>query len=61
MDYPRKSSYSNSGNCVEIGSYNGASDGVGVRDTMQAGQPGRTEVNFPAAAWRAFTGSLKEG
>jgi hypothetical protein len=51
----RKSRHSESGNCVEVGRGNG----VGVRDTTQEGQPGRTEIEFPPAAWRAFTRRLK--
>jgi len=52
----RKASYSNpNGACVEVG----AGDGVGVRDTTQEGVPGRTELEFSAAAWSAFTGRLK--
>jgi hypothetical protein len=52
----RKASYSNpNGACVQVG----AGDGVGVRDTTQEGVPGRTELEFSAAAWSAFTGRLK--
>lgn len=70
----RKASYSNpNGACVEVGTYRksrrskadgncvevGTGDGVGVRDTTQEGVPGRTELEFSAAAWSAFTGRLK--
>lgn len=74
MDSPRKSSHSHAngtcaalgtwrksslsfanGNCVEVGQ----GDGIGVRDTAQEGLPDRTEIEFPPAAWRAFTRRLK--
>lgn len=70
----RKASYSvGNGNCVEVGTWRKASfsnpngacvevgtgDGVGVRDTTQEGIPGRTELEFSAAAWSAFTRRLK--
>jgi hypothetical protein len=54
----RKSSRSvNNGNCVEVGQGAGAV----VRDTMQAGRGERTELAFPAAAWRAFLRQVKDG
>jgi Domain of unknown function (DUF397) len=70
----RKSSYSggSGGNCVEVGagrksSYSGGSGG----DWVEAGDPGRVvlvrdtknaggrELAFSAAAWQAFTGTLR--
>jgi hypothetical protein len=48
----RKSSLSNSGNCVEVAS------GVAVRDTQDREGP---VLTFSAAAWQAFTGTLKGG
>jgi hypothetical protein len=73
MDSARKSSFSQLTACVEVGTWRKASfsnsqgacvevgtgDGVGVRDTTQEGVPGRTELEFSAAAWSAFTGRLK--
>ena len=77
MNDMRKSSYSHANNngCVEVGSYRksrrsqangqcvevGAGDEVGVRDTTQAGQANRTELEFPAGAWRTFLRQLKDG
>ncbi len=48
----RKSSYS--GDCVETASGNGA---ILVRDTTSRE---RGALAFPASAWQAFTGSLKQ-
>ena len=52
----RKSSHSNGAgaNCVEVGT---AAGGVLVRDTTN--RAGGT-LGFSAAAWRAFTGGLKQ-
>jgi hypothetical protein len=53
----RKSTHSTfNGNCVEVGQGTGAV----VRDTVQEGR-GRTELAFPAAAWRAFLLQVKDG
>jgi Domain of unknown function (DUF397) len=49
-----KSSYSSSGNCVELASQAGR---VLVRDTNQAGTG--PVVAFGADAWRRFVGQLK--
>jgi hypothetical protein len=53
----RKSSRSEAGNCVEVGQGTGAV----VRDTVQEGRGERTELAFPAAAWRAFLRQVKDG
>ena len=53
MKHWRKSSYSASQNCVEAGHGSGV---VGIRDSTLDGSP---VLVFPAAAWRAFTASLK--
>jgi hypothetical protein len=54
----RKSSRSiGNGACVEVGQGTGAV----VRDTVQAGCRDRTELAFPAAAWRAFLRQVKAG
>lgn len=53
----RKASYSiNNGQCVEAGH---GSRGIGVRDTTEDGRAGRVVLEFPAAAWEAFTRRLK--
>lgn len=58
-DWRKSSGSVNDGACAEVAS------GVRVRDTKQAGDPDRTVLTFPAAAWRAFTASpdaaLKQG
>jgi hypothetical protein len=52
----RKSSYSNAqANCVEIAV---SAKAVGVRDSKDQEGP---ELTFPAAAWSAFTESIKDG
>jgi hypothetical protein len=52
----RKSSLSfANGNCVEVG--HGAC--IAVRDTKQKDQPARTQLLFPAGAWREFTSRLQ--
>jgi hypothetical protein len=54
----RKSTHSvNNGNCVEVGQGTGAV----VRDTVQEDCGDRTELAFPAAAWRAFLRQVKDG
>lgn len=58
VDGYRKSTHSvNNGNCVEVGQGTGAV----VRDTMQEGHSDRTELAFPATAWREFTRQVKDG
>jgi hypothetical protein len=49
-----KSSYSASGNCVEVGE---ARRGVLVRDTKQANTG--PVLRFTPAAWRRFAGQVK--
>jgi hypothetical protein len=48
-----KSSYSSTGNCVEVA---GQSDRVLIRDTKD--QPGLV-LSISAAAWRRFTGPMQ--
>lgn len=53
----RKSTRSNSqGACVEA---RAGESVVAVRDTQQAGAPGRVTIEFQASAWREFTVSLQ--
>jgi hypothetical protein len=54
----RKSSYSNGdgGNCVEVADY--LPGFVPVRDSKDPSGP---VLVFPAAAWAAFIGAVKEG
>lgn len=56
MDF-RKSTYSSAqgGACVEVGRLSA----VAVRDTTQAGQPGRTVVEFSDSAWTAFLAAVR--
>jgi hypothetical protein len=69
----RKSSFSASGNCAEIGhdyrtsshsSVNGqcaeVASGVLVRDTKQDGQPDRTVLEFSPGAWTEFLNRVRE-
>jgi hypothetical protein len=55
----RKATYSNSqGACVEVGA--GTGEGmVGVRDTTQHGDLGRTVIQVSVRAWSEFMASLK--
>jgi len=50
----RTSSYSESGNCTEVAA---GDDGALVRDSKNKTGP---VLRFPAAAWAAFTTTLKE-
>lgn len=50
----QKSSYSSSGNCVEVADHDGA---VLVRDTKDHGHG--TVHHYTAAEWRAFVASVK--
>ena len=55
---PRTASFSfSNGACVEVATRK--SGGVGVRDTVQASDPGRVTLAVPEAAWRSFTGRLR--
>jgi hypothetical protein len=49
-----KSSYSSTGNCVELADQD---QGVLVRDSHQSGTG--PVISFSAEAWQAFTGQLK--
>ncbi|HEY1705631.1 MAG TPA: DUF397 domain-containing protein [Trebonia sp.] len=44
------------GDCAEIGQ---AGCVIGVRDTKEAERLDRVVLEFPRAAWEAFTGKLK--
>jgi hypothetical protein len=73
----RKTSHSESGNCVEVGGYrvssrsggNGQCVEVGspaeffiaIRDTKEAGDRNRATVRVPAWSWREFTAGIKMG
>ena len=48
-----KSTYSSTGNCVEVA----ATGQVMIRDTQDRTGP---VLKVPAAAWRAFTGRVRE-
>lgn len=57
---PRRSSYCHvNGDCVEVTEDAGV--GVGVRDTKQENQAGRTELVFTPRAWRTFVEKTKAG
>jgi hypothetical protein len=51
----RKSSYSASGDCVEIAISHGS---VWVRDSKQRGSPA---LEFPSSEWHAFLSGIRNG
>lgn len=54
----RKSTYSNSGSCVEVAVIDGA---VKVRNSNDADEPQRPTVRFTDDEWRAFVAGVKNG
>jgi hypothetical protein len=52
-----KSTYTGQGNCVEVADDKAAGI-IAVRDSKDQQGP---ELTFPAAAWTAFTASIKDG
>jgi hypothetical protein len=52
----RKSSFSNTGNCVEVAIHN--SSRVAIRDSKS---PGGKVLHFSASEWKAFLAGVRNG